>query len=366
MSSFAIVGDFMLGDQPLCCGFGVRSAAQGDYDLILNDFADYVRHYSFVIGNLECVVFDEVPNGGPDKTAMKAPRQAIDALVKANVKYLTLANNHTMEYGPEAFNHMARLCEAKGIQVFGTKKAPYIVIEHEGRKLGLLGFSTVPAMYGYEPEYLFVDEFDQDDLISLTSLIHQAANECDYLIACPHWGYEFIKQPSPSHIAIADQMLTAGVDFIAGAHPHIVQVATRIHEKPVFFSLGNLTSDYWQEKYRHSIMLEISLDEPDQGLVHDFIIDKQLIVRPLHVKTPFSSYYSEVDGTISQDKYNVLSNRVRKRARIESLIHLLANAHKVLTNPGMVAWVFKRSIFIFRNRKKFQDDPRSVYQGPIH
>ena len=66
MSSFAIIGDLMLGDQPLCCGFGVRSACRGDYGILLGDFAEYVKPFSFVIGNLESVVFDEVPDGGPD------------------------------------------------------------------------------------------------------------------------------------------------------------------------------------------------------------------------------------------------------------------------------------------------------------
>jgi len=366
MSSIAIVGDFMLGDQPVSCGFGVRSASRGDYNILLSDFAEYVKPYSFVIGNLECVVFDEVPNGGPGKTAMKAPRQAIDALVKANVKYLSVANNHTMEYGPEAFQHMVGLSEAAGIEIFGTRKAPYIVVEHEGRKLGLMAFSTVPAMYGYDPEYLFVDEFDQNDLESLRRLIRQAADECDYLIACPHWGYEFIRQPSPSHIDIAEQMLDAGVDFIAGSHPHIVQSATRIQGKPVFFSLGNLTNDFWKKEHRHSILLEISLDKPDQGMVHEFMTDKRMIVRPMNLKTPFTRYYSEVDRTISQQDYNKISNKIREQWRIDSLLHLLGNVHKVLTNPGMMSWVFKRIVFIFKNRKQFKDDPRSVYQGPIH
>jgi len=366
MSSIAIVGDFMLGDQPVSCGFGVRTASRGDYNAILSDFAEYVKACSFVIGNLECVVFDEVPNGGPGKTAMKAPRQAIDALVKAKVKYLSVANNHTMEYGPEAFWNMVGFCETAGIQVVGTRKAPYIVVEHEGRKLGLIAFSTVPAMYGFDPEYLFVDEFDQNDLESLRQLIRQAADECDYLIACPHWGYEFITTPSPSHIDMAEQMLDAGVDFIAGSHPHIVQSATLIQGKPVFFSLGNLTNDFWRKKHRHSIMLEIPLDEPDQGMVHEFMTDKRMIVRPMNLKTPFTRYYSEVDRTISQDDYNRISNKIREQWRIDSMLHILGNVHKVLLNPGMMSWVFKRFVFVFRNRKQFKDDPRSVYQGPIH
>jgi len=230
----------------------------------------------------------------------------------------------------------------------------------------LMAFSTVPAMYGYDPEYLFVDEYDQNDLESLRRLIRQAADECDYLIACPHWGYEFIRQPSPSHIDIAEQMLDAGVDFIAGSHPHIVQSATRIQGKPVFFSLGNLTNDFWKKEHRHSILLEISLDKPDQGMVHEFMTDKRMIVRPMHFKTPFTRYYSEVDRTISQHNYNKISNKIREQWRIDSLLHLLGNVHKVLTNPGMMSWVFKRIVFIFKNRKQFKDDPRSVYQGPIH
>ena len=46
------------------------------------------------------------------------------------------------------------------------------------------------------------------------------------------------------------------------------------------------------------------LDKPDQGMVHEYMTDKRMIVRPMNLKTPFTLYYSEVDRTISQQDYN--------------------------------------------------------------
>ena len=78
------------------------------------------------------------------------------------------------------------------------------------------------------------------------SLISQVADECHHLIACLQLRYEYIRQSSPSHITIAEQMLSTGVDSIAGSHARIVQSAAQIQGKTAFLSMGTISSDYWQ------------------------------------------------------------------------------------------------------------------------
>ena len=91
-----------------------------------------------------------------------------------------------------------------------------------------------------------------------------------------------------------------------------------------------------------------------------------MIVQLVNLKTQFACYYSEVGCTISQHDYNKISYKSRERARIDNLRRLLDNILKVLANQGMMSRVFKRVKLIFKNKRKYQDDTRSVYQGSIH
>ena len=46
-----LIGDIMLGDQPLRTGYGIHSELHGDYTAVFSEFDEYATRFDFVIGN---------------------------------------------------------------------------------------------------------------------------------------------------------------------------------------------------------------------------------------------------------------------------------------------------------------------------
>ena len=63
--------------------------------------------------------------------------------------------------------------------------------------------------------------------------------DADIIIALPHWGPEYVTEPSDVQREWADSLLAWGADAVIGTHPHVVQNV----EFPVVYSLGNFVSN---------------------------------------------------------------------------------------------------------------------------
>ena len=69
-------------------------------------------------------------------------------------------------------------------------------------------------------------------------LAHARQLKADCIIACMHWGTEYMLQPDSQQKKLEDWLYTHGVDHIIGSHPHVVQP---VHTQP----------DFWGRASRH-------------------------------------------------------------------------------------------------------------------
>ena len=356
----------MLGDQSLRSGFGVRSLAQERYDPLFAEFANRAESAAFTVANLETVIVERVDGTAPSNAASCAPRSALKSLHRAGFRFLSLANNHSMEFGPSAFWETARHCEEAGIEVFGTRPRPYQIACVGEHRIGILGFSTIPAFYGCRPEYVFAGDPDLGEADELLAIVRKAARETDFLIVCPHWGAEFVTHPSRLQIVLARELIHAGADLIAGAHAHIIQDACTIDGRAVFFGLGNLVTDYWQERLRRSIVLEVDITQRCTGRVHEFMVDIPAKLCRVREAMPFAAWFHEGIEIPDDAVFAKEVNRERRKVRVEIAKFLLRHSAKVATNVRLIAWIVKRCLFILRSSQQVGRDPTSVYGGPVH
>ncbi len=82
---------------------------------------------------------------------------------------------------------------------------------------------------------------------NVTEQIKKARECADVVIVCPHWGTEYVTEPSKYQREFAYEMTQAGADIIIGTHPHVVQPVEWIeadngNEAICFYSLGNYIS----------------------------------------------------------------------------------------------------------------------------
>jgi AmmeMemoRadiSam system protein B len=179
-----------------------------------------------LIVNLEGVIMPECPaNPGPLKLCMAA-RPALDILKELNVVAVSLANNHSRDFGDLACRTMQGLLEDAGITVL------------ENRTVKDLGPFRLAALTDLdnrqEPFQALLTDAD------LERFEAQPDKPC---FAFLHWGEEFSRKPGPREQAIASRLAAKGVELTIGSHPHRAAGLTGDRRQCQAFSLGNFIFD---------------------------------------------------------------------------------------------------------------------------
>ena len=157
---------------------------------------------------------------------------------------VSLANNHTLDYGKEALSDTFATLDGAGILYGGAgetlERAEELqVIDVNGKKFGFLAVSRVIPETSWKVENSVPGIFSCYDDTRLVELVTEAKAECDFVAVYPHWGVEYDAYPQNYQNTIARKCVEAGADVVVGSHTHCLQGAEFIDGKPVFYSLGN-------------------------------------------------------------------------------------------------------------------------------
>lgn len=360
-----IVGDVIPADTPLMSGQGVYSMCDGEYSAIFSQLHKYSEQFDFMVGNFEAVLVEKIDRVSPATSSMKAPVSVLPALKQCKFKYMSVANNHTMEYGKKVFQWTCDQLARSEIGVFGLKENPCLILDTaKNGRVGLFAFSTVPAMYGFDPEYYFVDSNSPAEIKLCVEQLREAKTKCDHLLVFPHWGNEFVTRPAPWQISFAKKMIASGTDAIFGAHPHVMQNACRIEGCPVFFSLGNLLSDYFQEKFKRNTVVSLKITNGVlDSTAHIFSTDWKY---EIYDTGEVMALDESCDISESDQEYADKANSIRVKVRNELIIHLLKYPWRWIFNFRLWEWLMARAVFLAAHSRKIKSNPNSVYSGPIH
>jgi len=169
-------------------------------------------------------------------------RSYIEETFKAKPLAVSLANNHVMDFGEEAFDKTKDCLDEQGIPYFGAglKGENFnnpSIIEFAGKKIGLCGYtcdSAHPTFGDYQSNGSAVLDLDEIiyDIKALKSKV-------DFIIIQPHWGIQEIPFPRYSDREIAHALIDAGADAIIGHHAHVIQSREIYKGKHIFYGLGN-------------------------------------------------------------------------------------------------------------------------------
>jgi len=192
--------------------------------------------------NLESPIAESGHEYTGKKFRFRAEPQAAKALREAGFNLVTLANNHSMDFGGEALTETLRHLGNNGIALIGAGEnlaearnmALYTI---KDKKIAFLGYSlTQPFNFfagqnrpGTAPGY--------EKLVSAD--IASARKQADYVIVSFHWGKEATSTVQAYQRTVAHKAIDAGADVIIGHHPHILQGIERYKNGIIFYSLGN-------------------------------------------------------------------------------------------------------------------------------
>lgn len=234
----AAVGDVNLGDR---VGLAIRAFGPR-YPWL--SVAPVLNRADLAIGNLECAVSTRgAPLAGKRYTFRGRPAALATVGRFAGLDVLSLANNHSLDYGREAFIDTIRHATRAGISVAGggsslaAARTP-AVRETGGLRVAVLtysdvrplGFDAGPGIAGTNPAFSEIIAPD----------VRRARRTADVVAVYFHWGEERTFRPNERQRALARLALSSGATVVLGAHPHVLQPVERPSpRKLVVWSLGN-------------------------------------------------------------------------------------------------------------------------------
>jgi hypothetical protein len=252
----AVAGDTVLGynleahyDTQLQTGVGREQLRQ----LYFAGVADLLSRADLALVNLECPLTDRGVLISKNFNFRARP-ELVEILKAGSIDVVTLANNHTMDYGAIGMEDTMDTLTDADIAHFGAgmtlseARMPAIV-ERRGLKIGFLGYYFQTASDILEPRELFATETSPGVAGCYVELhcIQQQIKEdvsrllprVDAVIPYFHWGREGSTKVQTYQMALAHLCIDLGCKAVLGAHPHRLQGIEIYQGAPIFYSLGN-------------------------------------------------------------------------------------------------------------------------------
>ncbi|GLT20941.1 hypothetical protein GCM10007933_03930 [Zoogloea oryzae] len=236
--SLIFAGDVMLDDGP------GRVVADGRDPLAA--VAPLLAGADYRIANLECPV---ATTGAPldNKIYSFRAHPRVLSVLQGRFDAVSLANNHSGDYGPGAFTETMALLDGAGIRRFGGGRnlveahAP-LWIERKGLRIAVLGYNEFkPRVFEAGADHPGIAWSEDSHVIADIRAARKAG--ADLVIPFMHWGWEREPEPSARQRALARRMIDAGAAAVVGGHPHVTQGAELYRGKPIIYSLGNFVFD---------------------------------------------------------------------------------------------------------------------------
>ncbi|HYO22307.1 MAG TPA: CapA family protein [Flavisolibacter sp.] len=237
------VGDIMLGTS-----YPEGYLPPDDGKHLLTAVEKTLQNATITFGNHEGTLFDG--KGTPKQCAnpalcyaFKSPERYALYLKRAGFDLMSVANNHTGDFGPEARVRTMQVLQNAGIASSGTTAKPFVVLEKGGLKYGLASFAPNNGTQSL------------NNHTEAKKIVHFLDSLCDIVIVSFHGGAEGkTKQhvPRKNEIFLGENrgdvykfsraVIDAGADVVFGHGPHVTRAVDLYKDRFIIYSLGNFAT----------------------------------------------------------------------------------------------------------------------------
>lgn len=233
-------GDILLSNH-VTTAYDNKKSIDGVLD---SGFQEEISQSDIFMANQE-FPFSDRGTAAPDKQfTFRLPPSRVSMMNEIGVDIVTIANNHTLDYGTDALLDTCTVLDEAGIRYVGAgpnmERAKQLqTMEVKGKTIGFLAASRVypdPGWVAGSQKPGMVSGYDPTILLEE---IKKARPLCDYLVVYVHWGIERDEKPQQYQRTLGRQIIDAGADIVIGSHPHVLQGFEYYKEKPICYSLGN-------------------------------------------------------------------------------------------------------------------------------
>ncbi|HMQ48815.1 MAG TPA: CapA family protein [Saprospiraceae bacterium] len=236
------VGDMMLGTNYPSTAY---LPPNGGRDL-LAEVSALLSEADVTFGNLEGTILDK---GGTAKTCrnpdacyvFRSPESYAKHFVDAGFDFLSIANNHSGDFGATGRTRTKEVLKEAGIAYAGLAGTDeYAVIERNGLRFGLCAFAPNSGTCSL------------NNIARAKEIVEELNSKCDILLVSFHGGAEgashqhvpkktelFLGENRGNVYEFAHTMIDAGADIIFGHGPHVTRAMELYKDRLICYSLGN-------------------------------------------------------------------------------------------------------------------------------
>ena len=338
--SLVLVGDTSFGEnyqEKIERRGGENILKTKGYEYSLKNFAPFLRQADLVIANLETPVTD-LPSsplaGKKSYLHWSDPFKTPKVLKEHNISVVSLANNHTLDYGMKGLQQSLKALKKHDIQWLGAGRDEGSAVQplRFDYQLGGQLFRFVIAAgfehrKNYDEVYSFYADGDRGgtnawtvDRATEQMKATRNANPNAFVVAYPHFGKNYAWK-TEEQTRLAQALIDAGANLVIGHGAHMLQEVEQYRGRWIIYNLGNFvfnSSGRYQKNNMDPFSLVARLDVAEK---------KDAIILSLRLYPIFS------DNLITNFQPHFVTDEQFRRVQ-ELLLHRSSNEGHLRNTMG--------------------------------
>lgn len=226
---------------------------------------------------------------------MRASPERVEDLHHLGVDCVTIANNHMLDYGPDALLDTLEVLRSEGIPYVGAGRdieeaSRPMVLETGGIRVAFLACAaTLPLgsaagkeRPGVNPLHVFtawvvepsartqeqpgtpppaMTFASPEDVRTLQNAVREAKRSSDIVVVLPHWGLPNVSALMHYQRDAGHALAAAGADLIVGHHAHCIQPVEVAGSTPIVYGVSNFLFHELPEGMSRNVYDFMSKDE---------------------------------------------------------------------------------------------------------
>ena len=248
-------------------------AATRESGYFLEKVQDIFASDDFTIVNLENVLTDrslkEAEKSSTPAYWFKAPTANTKILAGSGVEAVSLANNHTGDYGAAGSRDTVEAVRAAGLE-YGDNGRTFYLEKN--------GFRIAVICHGL---------WNEAQAGAIAKRIQAAEAESDFQIVFYHGGTEGVHTPEDWRVRASRVLVDAGADLVLGNHPHVLQPRETYKGVEIVYSLGNFCFGGSRQPKNRTVIYQSILRIEDGELAE---VSSELIPCYVHTGASVNNY----------------------------------------------------------------------------
>lgn len=245
-ASLIAVGDFLLDRN-----VGRMMKEWNDYYYPIRNTKHILESADITFCNVECPICEGREIGYTERS-FRADPETVQTLVYGGFDIVSLANNHTMNFGGDCLAKTFDYLDKANIEYVGAgldyeDSHKPTIMKAQGINIAFLAYNdsdVVPSYYFSAENRVGTNLMDVDQLKKdIEKTRNGEFGEVDLIAVSMHSGTEYTPIPNQRQITFARSAIDFGADIILGHHPHHVQHIEQYKGKFIIYSMGNFVLD---------------------------------------------------------------------------------------------------------------------------